>query len=357
LQDGRYQQARILQRSTAREMHRQHFTQHPRLPGVAYGFWERFENGRRTLEHSGDLSGFASLLCLLPDEGVGIFVSCNRDDLKLRDDLVKAFLDHYYPASGSAPFPAAPADFVRRAGLFTGYYRYNRYSRSTIEKPIAAVQQLLVSDGGDGSLVIEIPSVLRDVLDDIRLVEVEPLLFRRDDGDRYAAFRMDADGRITHLVLNVLGAAIVLEKVPWFESRPVQAGLALGFLAIFVCSFLALPVSAIVRKFKHSPPAPGMQRLVVWLAWLIGVLNLAFVGALVAVEVLADMDYGMPPAAVALFAVPFLSAALTGALLACIVRSWTGWSLWGRACLSLFAVASVGFLLFLNSSNLLGFKF
>jgi hypothetical protein len=186
---------------------------------------------------------------------------------------------------------------------------------------------------------------------------VEPLLFRRDDGDRYAAFRMDADGRISHLVLNVLGAAIVLEKVPWFESRPVQAVLALGLLAIFVCSFLALPVSAMVRKFKHSPPAPRMQRLVAWLDCLIGVLNLAFVGGLVAVEVVADMDYGMPPAAVVLFAVPFLSAALTGALLACIVRSWKGWSFWGRACLSLFAVASVGFLLFLNSSNLLGFKF
>ena len=338
-------------------MHRQHFTQHPRLPGVAYGFWERFENGRRTLEHSGDLSGFASLLCLLPEAGVGIFVSCNRDDLKLRDDLVKAFLDHYYPAAESAPFPAAPADFARRAGLFTGYYRYNRYSRSTIEKPIAAVEQLRISDRGDGTLLIEIPAALQDVLGDIRLVEVEPLLFRRDDGDRYAAFRMDSEGRITHLALNVLGGAFVLEKVKWFESMPVQAGLTLGFLGVFACALLALPVAAIVRRFRHRPRTTGARRLVGWLAWLIGLLNLAFVGGLVAVVALGDIDYGLPPATVALFTVPFVSAALTGALLACIVRSWKGRSGFSRAFVSLFAATSVGFLVFLNSWNLLGFKF
>jgi CubicO group peptidase (beta-lactamase class C family) len=357
LQDGRYRETQILQRSTAREMHRQHFTQHPRLPGVAYGFWERFENGRRTLEHSGDLSGFASLLCLLPDEGVGFFVSCNHDDLKLRDDLVKAFLDHYYPARKSAPFPAAPADFARRAGLFTGYYQYNRYSRNTIEKAASAVEQLRVLDGGDGTLVIEVPSFLRDVLSDIRLVEVEPLLFRRDDGDRYAAFRMDADGRITHLTLNVLGAVIVLEKVPWFDSVPVQAGLTLGFIAVFLCALLALPVAALVRRLRRRPRAAGARRLVAWLAWLIGFLNLAFVGGLVALLLVGDADYGMPPAAVALFVVPFVSAALTGALLACSVRSWRGCSFFGRTCVAVFAVASVGFLVYLNSGNLLGFRF
>jgi CubicO group peptidase (beta-lactamase class C family) len=135
LQIGRYRDTRILKEATAREMYRQHFTQHPRLPGFAYGFYERFENGRRSLEHAGSLAGYASLLFLLPAENVGFFVSYNRRDFKLWGDLAQAFLDRYYSAATVAPFPAPPADFARRAALFAGYYRYNCYSRTTLEKP------------------------------------------------------------------------------------------------------------------------------------------------------------------------------------------------------------------------------
>ncbi len=44
LQNGRYSNTRILEEATAIEMHRQHFTQHPRLNGFAYDFWELFYN-------------------------------------------------------------------------------------------------------------------------------------------------------------------------------------------------------------------------------------------------------------------------------------------------------------------------
>ncbi len=358
LQDGRFGQKRILAEATAREMHRQHFTQHPRLPGCAYGFFERFENGRRGLEHSGDFSGFASLLFLLPAEGVGFFVSCNRDDLKLRDDLVKAFLDRYYPAPAD-PFPAPPTNFSRRAALFTGNYRYNRYSRTTLEKPLAVVQQVRVVDGGDGTLTIEIPDVLRDFLNPIRLVEVEPLLFRRDDGVRYAAFRMDADGRITHLTLNVLGAAIVLEKVPWYETPAVQGGVAVGFLAVFLCACVVYPLVALFRRWRRGPSKPLTPRLTPWLAFLVSCLNLAFVAGLAAAVVQTDLDFGMPPAVLALLAVPLVTAGLTAILLVCVFAAWRNGSgtAWRRRYLSLVALASAGFLVFLNYWNLLGFKY
>ncbi len=51
LQLGRYRNSRILDEATAREMHRQHFTHHPRLRGRAYGFSEWFENGQRAIFH------------------------------------------------------------------------------------------------------------------------------------------------------------------------------------------------------------------------------------------------------------------------------------------------------------------
>jgi CubicO group peptidase (beta-lactamase class C family) len=359
LQDGRYRDTRVLKEATAREMHRQHFTQHPRLPGCAYGFFERFQNGRRSLEHSGDLSGFASLLFLLPSEGVGFFVSYNRGDLKLRDDLAKAFLDRYYPAATVTPFPAPPADFARRAPLFAGYYRYNRYSRTTLEDPVAAVQQLHVADNGDGTLTIEIPDVLRDFLGPIRMVEVEPLLFRRDDGDHYAAFRMGPDGRITHLSLNVLGAAIVLEKVPWYETLAVQAALGIGLLAVFLATCLAWPVVAIFRRWRGWPSHPVTPRATSWLAFLVAFLNVGFVAAMAVALFLLDFDFGMPPAVLALLAIPLVSVGLTALLVGCVLLAWRNGSgtAFKRSYLSLVALASVGFLGFLTFWNLLGYHY
>jgi CubicO group peptidase (beta-lactamase class C family) len=319
LQDGRYRDKRILEEATAREMHRQHFTQHPRLPGCAYAFFERFENGRRSLEHAGDLPGFASLLFLLPAENLGFFVSYNRDDFKLRNDLAKALLDRYYPASAVAPFPAPPADFARRAPLFAGYYRYNCYSRTTMEKPIAGVVQVHVADSGDGTLTIEIPDLLRDVLDPIRLVEVEPLLFRRSDGDHYVAFRMASDGRITHLSTNVLGVSVVLEKVPWYTTPVVQAGLTVGFLAVFLLVCLVWPVVALFRWWRRRPSASLTPRMTPWLAFLVSVLNAGFVVGLAVVVLRTNLSFGLPPAVLALLAVPLVSVGLTALLLVCVL--------------------------------------
>jgi CubicO group peptidase (beta-lactamase class C family) len=356
LQDGRYGDTRILQEATAREMHRQHFTQHPRLPGSAYGFFERFQNGRRSLEHAGDLGGFASLLFLLPDEGVGFFVSYNRDDFKVRDDLVKALLDRYYPAPAAAPLPAPPADFAGRAAPFTGQYRYNRYSRTTLEKPLALVQQLRVVHGGDGTLTIEIPNVLREFLRPIRMVEVEPLLFRRDDGDSYAAFRTGPDGQVTHLALNVLGLPVVLEKVPWYETQGVQGGVAVGFLVVFLSTCVVWPAVALLRRWRRWPSNPVTPRLTPWLAFLVSALHLAFVGGLAAAVFTGDLSYGMPTWVLALLTVPLAAAGLTAVLAACVFLAWRNGSgsRWRRAYLSLVTLASVGFLFFLNFWNLLG---
>jgi CubicO group peptidase (beta-lactamase class C family) len=358
LQAGRYRGTRILEEATAREMHRQHFTQHPRLPGLAYGFFERFRNGRRALEHSGDVGGCASLLFLLPGEGTGFFVSYNRDDFKLRDDLAKAFLDHYYPAASSAPFPAPPPDFARRARLFTGNYRYNHYSRNTLEKP-ASILQLHVTDRGDGTLTIEIPGALRDVLDPIHLVEVEPLLFRRDDGDNYAAFRMGPDGRITHLALSVLGLAVVLEKVPWFETTAVQLGLGVGFLCVFLSACLVWPVGAFIRWRHGKPRDPAVPRPTRWLASLIGLLNLAFVAGLAAAVSYGHLENGVPRGLVAALVLPLVSAVLTVGLVMCTFRVWRNGpgSLLQRCYLYAVTLSSVGFLLFLDFWNLLGIHY
>lgn len=68
LQEGRYGDARILGEKTAELMHRQQATMHPKVPGWSYGFQMADTNGRRILEHGGDIGGFSSLMVLTSAE-------------------------------------------------------------------------------------------------------------------------------------------------------------------------------------------------------------------------------------------------------------------------------------------------
>ncbi len=82
LQNGRYSdaniaEARILKETTAQQMHSTLFTHDPRLQGTAYGFFDFSDNGQRTIGHSGEAEPMQSLLLLLPEQELGIFVAYN----------------------------------------------------------------------------------------------------------------------------------------------------------------------------------------------------------------------------------------------------------------------------------------
>src|SRR5215204_3425632 len=90
LQNGRYSdaniaEARILNKSTTQQMHTTLYTPDPRLLGTAYGFFDFSDNGQRTIGHSGGSDPIYSLLLLLPDQNLGVFVVYNSEGGK---DLV-----------------------------------------------------------------------------------------------------------------------------------------------------------------------------------------------------------------------------------------------------------------------------
>ena len=84
LQDGRYSdanipEARILKEATAQQMHITQYTPDPRLLGTTYGFFDFSDNGQRTLGHSGYSPPMHSLLLLLPDQDLGVFVAYDTE--------------------------------------------------------------------------------------------------------------------------------------------------------------------------------------------------------------------------------------------------------------------------------------
>lgn len=340
LQLGRYGDSRILDESTAREMHRQHFTHHPRLRGRAYGFSEWFENGGRAIFHDGGMPGFNCRLFLLPDQNLGFFVACNSNTVQLARKLTSHFLDHYYPVQERTGSPQPSADFRSRARHFTGYYRYTVCSRHTIEKISTLLSQVRVAHK-DRTLSVGSG----------RYVEVEPLLFQRVDDEDYVAFREDELGRVTHMFIGT-GA---YEKLPQYETKSFQL-ILLGF---FVIVFLSTCIDALLSGMRLlSLHLPDLSRL---LAVFISALNLAFLAGLALLFTRIDpweFTYGKPPVLTALLVIPVVTAVLTIGLPILTVLAWLEgyWSTIARLHYSLTTVTALAFVPFLRYWKLLGLR-
>ncbi len=77
LQDGRFDGAQILRPETVQLMHSRQFGYHDDMNGMAGEFYEETRNGHRIIGHAGDTNFFHTDLHLIPDTGLGFFVSYN----------------------------------------------------------------------------------------------------------------------------------------------------------------------------------------------------------------------------------------------------------------------------------------
>jgi CubicO group peptidase (beta-lactamase class C family) len=359
LQLGQFGGKRILEEGTARKMHSQIYTLDPRLPGMAYGFYESEMNGQRIIGHGGDTLWFHTNLALLPAHNLGLYVSYVTGGGRARLELLKGFLDRYFPEPGG-PVLKNPADFKERGRRFAGAFRFTRHNWSTIEKLLALASTLTVSINADGNLVL---SGLGE--NPMQFVEVEPLLFRQIDGWQTLAFKEDPSGGISHMFIGML-PFMPTYRVPWYEAPPV------GYLPVIVGLLLCLTIliSAFYhwRLARHSPAAGAVSPGARWamrLAVLTALLTLVFAVSLVAVIQAGqdDLIYELPRSLTAVLILPHLTALLSVALVAFALLSWFrsyddwGWRFFRRVHYSLFALAMLALTWFYLHWNLLGFKY
>jgi CubicO group peptidase (beta-lactamase class C family) len=355
LNGGRFEGGRILSEASLTEMHKQHFTQHPGMPGVAYGFFVTYISDRPGLFHTGG-GGHESLLYLLPEENLGFYIVYSGE---LGKDFLPAFMKHYYPTSHPFTLPRPPTDFVQRAQRFTGSYRPNFISMTTVEKLVSFIADTPVVPNGDGTLTLRLPPLGHKSL---RMVEVEPLLFRAEEGS-YVTFSEDGKGNIIRMFMS--GSSkdpTAFDKLRWYESGMLNAGLGMtGFLV-----FLSLPlvsttkfIRRIWRKAQSERQrASGKPRLAWPMAMLVSMLVI-----LAPMPVLAWMlvgDHSRPSQFKAAFHVSsscLLVASLLG--LALPIFSYTLWrrgncSRVERTYYSIVALAALLMIPFLYYWNLLG---
>jgi CubicO group peptidase (beta-lactamase class C family) len=366
LENGRYSdatigEARILKEKTAQQMHSTLYTPDPRLHGTAYGFFDWSDNGQWTLGHQGYSPPMNSVLLLLPDQHLGVYVNYNSEDV---GDLTvqhfgfqRAFFDHYFPASAAASIQP-PADFAERAGRFVG--SYNTIHPSTTLVKISGLfgggYPVEISDPGDGTLLFTMMG------NDWRFVEVEPLYFRQADGPYSLMFREDDKGRITHMFTDLMPQYAEL-KLDWYATPGFNMALLQVCLLVFLFTIPVAAVSLIRNRHPSTAPKPASRgaRTAHWIILGLSILNLLFLAGLMWGVMRGTSNILLDPSLIIKIdlGLGFLSAVLTVGALVYTVLAWKNsyWGIVGRAYYTLVTIAAVAFVWFMNYWNLLGWRY
>jgi len=344
LENGRLDEKEVIPAAVIEELHTTRFRHHPKLPGIAYAFDEWLSGGRRILAKSGGAPGFMNRMFLLVDEGVGVYFVYNRDSsVPLSGKLYDAFMERFFPGNDPVIEPENPVADPREMQRYAGYYmELNDTSIGSIEKVQQLMNQVHISVDAQGHL--------QKVFGGIPL-RVDENLFQFSNTGNYIAFRADEAGRIRYLFL--LRTAFM--RLPWYESYPVQMGL-LGFsLVTFITALVGWVVTGIKRRGKDY----GLS----------GSLSLLFVGFLIGLGLLIGpvfasdeppwaLMFAPSPALLVLLALPLVGVLATLLLAWQVFRAWkekrSGWFV--RIHNTLILVASIAFLFFLHTWNLLGYR-
>lgn len=354
LQDGRYNGAQILEPATAQEMQATHYAPDSRLLGTSYGFFDFSDNGQRVIGHSGEAEPMESLLLLLPEQHVGVFVVYNSlgGDTLTRQHFgfQRAFFDHYYPAPAIGPVQP-PTDFAGRADRFVGTYKVTRSAVTTLEKYLSLFYPTVeVQNPGDGTLLLLTP------YGDWHIVEESPLYFRQVDGPYHFVFREDENGRVVYLFTDYT-PMLGFEKMEWYETVSFNLPLLLLSLLIFLLALSVAFVRAMLKRRGKLDPQPSSADLAYRLMAGVSLLNVLFVVGNMAWG--EQLFFGVPFAYKVVLLLGVLSAALTvGASTYCLL-AWKNhyWTLALRLYYTLVTVAAVAFIWFLNFWNLLGWRY
>ncbi len=354
----------VLDRAMLDTMQATHWTAIPSAPGVALGWFETRLAGVPALFHTGARTHF-SLMVLVPDAGVGIFLVHSMHQggpyQTLREDFARAFIERFVAparagpgadiAAGGGPAPAAPAADHR----FAGVYRPSLLPSTTLARAGWMALDTRVRAAPDGRLRVALPFAGRG----IDLAPAGPGLYRSDDGVVLAFRRPGGDG--PDMVLS--GATqdpVSFTRLAWYQRGTLHAAAALLAL-LLPLAWLVRSLAALRRRRAHAA-RPGAARAAARAATAYSSLTVAAPLALLA-AVLMGGGPGSPGAVefgLRLSLTLLLAASLTAPVLAWLVwRCLRAGSGSRSRRIHLTALSAVGLLMipFLAYYHLLGYYF
>ncbi|MBN2168595.1 MAG: hypothetical protein JW738_05070, partial [Actinobacteria bacterium] len=177
--------------------------------------------------------------------------------------------------------------------------------------------------------------------------------------ENLVAFKRDGNGKPFELCSGQ-GFHGCYERTRWHESAGFYSALAGLFMIVFLTAVLISP--AFIFRGKELAGIPFI------LLGITALLNFSFLVSIQPVVLNNGSIDGTPslyfngsshPALRVILAVPLVTAALTVALIVFSVVAWSQsyWSVSQRTLITLFAVISLAFMLFLNRLKLLGYRY
>jgi CubicO group peptidase (beta-lactamase class C family) len=334
----------ILAPATMAEMHRRSFAADPRLAGYAHGFQDRTINGHRVLMHDGSWEGFLSALVLVPDCGLGFFITTNATGgIEAARAVMDGFFDRYAPAVTQSISDGAAA--TATAAPAAGFYRLTRHNESTMEKLLVLLGPARLTLDPDGT--VHFKGRTWTSQGDGLYAEVggpDRLVFRAGtDGRRYVAtngpsyeLMGSAETLPVNLVVLLVFAlpALTAPAVPlvalWRRirrrRRTARATTTPTSTATSTAAVTTITTATSTATSTAPASAPVPWRWARALAAGAALTGLAFLLGLFATLAgdTGDFIYGAPVSFLLLLTLPVVTLAVAAAAAGLTVRAWRG---------------------------------
>lgn len=274
LQNGKFGEIRILKEETARQM-RVSSNKSEHLNSMALGFYHDDYNGYEVVAHAGDTNAFHTDLHILPEQGVGLFVSLNSLGRQgaagsVRTALYRGFMDRYFPAS--KPVLPSISTAQEHGKMVSGLYWWSRRAAAGFLVLGNLTGQVKVKSSADGLLEV---SALKNAAGAVRKwKEVAPFVWKDVSVDNTLVAEVK-EGRVISLATDVLPPVMVLQPVPGWMSAAWNLPLFYIMIGVLLLTVILWPVAALVRKhFKKPFPFSGVDARLYRLTRIVALVDL-----------------------------------------------------------------------------------
>ncbi|MHA2246530.1 MAG: serine hydrolase domain-containing protein [Candidatus Hodarchaeales archaeon] len=250
LNNGSMGDSRILNNDTIQEMLSPQFVIRPNFPAILYGFYEQTTNSEYSFGHGGDTQYFHSLMTLFPESQIGFFVSYNTEKYSLREEILQAFVDLYFPHNNSEQIDL-PEGSKSRAIRCLGTYLTSR--RPYVPNELLSLKDIYSWMDDQFEVTLNTNGTIN--VFGLAFSEIGPYLFRKDIGsyNYFIAFKENDQGEIQYCYLSWHTPTIGHEKLNLgYSSDLGWRILIIIILLVYSFSLLLWSVMLIYRKWKKN---------------------------------------------------------------------------------------------------------
>lgn len=291
---------------------------------MGYGFARYHANGVQILTHGGDLRDFRSELMLLPEKGVGVFLTCNSGSCNNLGPLFQSLLDRYYPA----PAPVSAKSFADTSADYKGSYRLFRSVHENFLKFMWIALEYHVEPAGPHELKFDGAAFGQDRTGHFRQQG------HTDSGLHGGDLTFVKAGDQQRILFD-LNPFVFAYRLSWYETRACA-------LAVAAAALLQVLATAWLGFRQRATASPVLQRQRLLSAASLGLGLLGWIGMFVYVLASGVLDTGfgfavpwpvtvllcLPLLAIllALFSLRPLAALMADAAVPRAARLWAGMS-------------------------------